>query len=431
MCRDMKDSGVQWIGYIPKAWNITKIKMLSDIYTGTSISDDLKDRYTVKENAIPYISTKDLDISSKSIDYDNGLFIPNGEKGFRLAEKDSTLLCIEGGSAGKKVAFTDRDVNFVNKLCCIKSKDYNNKFIYYYINSSAFTEQFNLNLSGLIGGVSINLLKQIIIVVPTVYEQQKISNYLDKKVSQIDYIISKQKSLIEKYKAYKQSLITETVTKGLNKNVPMKDSGIEWIGEIPSHWKVERIKYLIDFNPSYSETLNDDVSVSFAPMECVGNGYMNFKEAKLKDVKGKYTYFADKDIIMAKVTPCFENGNIAIANDLINGVGFGSSELYVFRCKRIDNKFMFYYLRNNIFKEGCISTMTGTGGLKRVSSSFIENYYIGIPKIDEQKEIAEFLDKKCNAIDCAISKKEQLIEKLESYKKSLIYECVTGKREVN
>ena len=117
MCRDMKDSGVQWIGYIPKAWNITKIKMLSDIYTGTSISDDLKDRYTVKENAIPYISTKDLDISSKSIDYDNGLFIPNGEKGFRLAEKDSTLLCIEGGSAGKKVAFTDRDVNFVNKLC--------------------------------------------------------------------------------------------------------------------------------------------------------------------------------------------------------------------------------------------------------------------------------------------------------------------------
>ena len=141
MCREMKDSGVKWIGCIPKTWNITKIKMLSDIYTGTSISDDLKDKYTVKENATPYISTKDLDVSYKSIDYDNGLFIPNGEKGFRLAEKDSTLICIEGGSAGKKVAFTDREVNFVNKLCCIKSRNYNNKFIYYYINSSAFTEQ--------------------------------------------------------------------------------------------------------------------------------------------------------------------------------------------------------------------------------------------------------------------------------------------------
>lgn len=413
MCRDMKDSGVQWIGYIPKAWNITKIKMLSDIYTGTSISDDLKDRYTVKENAIPYISTKDLDISSKSIDYDNGLFIPNGEKGFRLAEKDSTLLCIEGGSAGKKVAFTDRDVNFVNKLCCIKSKDYNNKFIYYYINSSAFTEQFNLNLSGLIGGVSINLLKQIIIVVPTVYEQQKISNYLDKKVSQIDDIISKQKSLIEKYKAYKQSLITETVTKGLNKNVPMKDSGIEWIGEIPNHWDIKRLRYECSIKTGNKDTVN-------------------------KVDNGAYPFYVRSPKIERIDSYSFDGEAILTAGD---GVGAGKVFHYIngkfdyhqrvynlHNFNSISGKYLYYYLKNNFYK--VIEASNAKSTVDSIRLPMLLNFPVLIPYKEEQKEIAEFLDKRCNIIDSAISKKEQLIEKFEEYKKSLIYECVTGKREV-
>ena len=430
MCRDMKDSGVQWIGYIPKAWNITKIKMLSDIYTGTSISDDLKDRYTVKENAIPYISTKDLDISSKSIDYDNGLFIPNGEKGFRLAEKDSTLLCIEGGSAGKKVAFTDRDVNFVNKLCCIKSKDYNNKFIYYYINSSAFTEQFNLNLSGLIGGVSINLLKQIIIVVPTVYEQQKISNYLDKKVSQIDYIISKQKSLIEKYKAYKQSLITETVTKGLNKNVPMKDSGIAWIGEIPSHWSVCKMKNI-------GEAI---IGLTYSPEEVSDKGTLVLRSSNVQN--GKIVYednvFVNKDIsekLMTRIGDiliCSRNGSRALIgkcayiDELSAGKSFGAF-MTIFRSKY--NKFIYYTLNSAIFKFHIGTFLTST--INQLTTSNLSSIRITLPPKEEQQEISDFLDKECNSIDSVIAKKEKLIEKLEDYKKSLIYECVTGKRQVN
>lgn len=426
MCREMKDSGVQWISTIPESWQIKNIKSL--LIERKEVNNPIKTDFilslTKERGVIPYSEKGDVGNKSKE-DY----------TGYKLAyPKDIVLnsMNIIIGSVGISNYFGAVSPVYY-MLYPRKEGDYVEYFNYVFQ-----TREFQNNLKGYGNGImehrmriQMNKLNTVLLPYPPVKKQNKIVNYLDKKVSQIDDIILKQKSLIEKYKAYKQSLITETVTKGLNKNVPMKDSGIEWIGEIPNHWNVEKMKYLIDFNPNYSENLNENVNVSFVPMECIGNGYMRYKEVELKDVKGKYTYFSDKDIIMAKVTPCFENGNIAIANDLINRVGFGSSELYVFRCKKVDNKFMFYYLRNNIFKEGCISTMTGTGGLKRVSASFIENYYIGIPEIDEQREIAEFLDKKCKAIDSAISKKEKLIEKLESYKKSLIYECVTGKREVN
>lgn len=428
MCRKMKDSGVEWIGDIPELWEVRKYKSVCNIYAGGTPDTN---RLEFWNGDIPWLQSgkiKNSDI------YEADKFITKlglEKSSTKLIKENTTLLAMTGATCGN-VAFL-RIKSCANQSVMafeVLNRSFLDRFIYYTLLSQREVILLQ-KAGGAQSGINVQDGKNLLMPSCSCITQEQIVKYLDKKVSEIDDIILNQKSLIEKYKAYKQSLITETVTKGLNKNLPMKDSGIEWIGEIPSHWKVERIKYLIDFNPSYSENLNDDVSVSFAPMECVGNGYMNFKEAKLKDVKGKYTYFSDKDIIMAKVTPCFENGNIAIANDLINGVGFGSSELYVFRCKKVDNKFMFYYLRNSIFKEGCISTMTGTGGLKRVSSSFIENYYIGIPKIDEQKEIAEFLDKKCTVIDSLISKKEHLIEKLESYKKSLIYECVTGKRAVN
>lgn len=133
---------------------------------------------------------------------------------------------------------------------------------------------------------------------------------------------------------------------------------------------------------------------------------------------------------MAKVTPCFENGNIAIATDLKNGIAYGSSELFVFRSKNTYNKWMFYFLRNNIFKQRASSTMTGTGGLKRVSPKFVSDYPLAIPPLKEQQQIADYLDKKCAEIDDLIKLKEQKIEKLKEYKKSLIYEYVTGKKEV-
>lgn len=134
--------------------------------------------------------------------------------------------------------------------------------------------------------------------------------------------------------------------------------------------------------------------------------------------------------MLAKVTPCFENGNIAIMKGLASGFGLGSSELFVIRAESIDTKYMFYWLRNEGFMQRACATMTGTGGLKRVSPAFVKDCFIHMPPATEQAEIVAYLDEKCAALDTLIAKKTALLTELEAYKKSLIYEYVTGKREV-
>lgn len=192
-------------------------------------------------------------------------------------------------------------------------------------------------------------------------EQDRIVMALNSIIKKVDSLITNQQKQIEKLKAYKQSLITETVTKGLNPDVPMKDSGVEWIGEIPVDWEIVRIKNICQFNPSSKKSFSDDDILSYAPMECVRTGSLVHKEIAIKNVSSGLTYFEENDIIMAKVTPCFENGNIAIATGLTKGMAFGSSELFVFRANESIKFFLFYFLQNNIFKKFSISTMTGTG----------------------------------------------------------------------
>ncbi|GHT67293.1 hypothetical protein FACS1894110_12510 [Spirochaetia bacterium] len=205
----------------------------------------------------------------------------------------------------------------------------------------------------------------------------------------------------------------------------MKDSGIEWIGEIPEGWEVKKLKYVAQLNPAFKRGKIGDVEVSFIPMECLGNNNFSFKNAKLDDVINSYTYFADNDIIMAKVTPCFENGNIAQVNNLINGIGFGTTEIYVFRSLLINSKYLLYSLQSEDFRQNAISTMYGTGGLKRVSSYFIANYKFVMPSSNTQTNISKFLDLKCSAIDKSIELQELSIEKLQEYKKAIITEIVT------
>ena len=137
------------------------------------------------------------------------------------------------------------------------------------------------------------------------------------------------------------------------------------------------------------------------------------------------TFFKENDIVMAKVTPCFENGNIAIAKNLINNCGFGSSELFIFRVRSINRKYFFYLLQEEKIKEVCKSTMIGTGGLKRISPTFMRNLLLPIPPILEQQSIAAYLDQKCSEIDELITLQEEMITKLQSYKQSVITEAVT------
>lgn len=206
--------------------------------------------------------------------------------------------------------------------------------------------------------------------------------------------------------------------------IEMKDSGIEWIGEIPAHWAVKRLKDVSILNPSYNGCdLEGDVS--FVPMESLRCGQIDLQEISFSEAKGKYTFFAEEDLLVAKVTPCFENGNIALAKNLKQGIGFGSSEIFVLRCIGVLNKYLFYYSFSNEFQGRACSTMCGVGGLKRISPLFMRTHQLAIPPLAEQQTIADYLDKKTAEIDEQITALEKKSDAYQRLKRSLISEVVT------
>ena len=174
MYRPMKDSGIEWIGEIPEDWDICRFKNVAKLYTGNSIKDEEKDNYTDTTEAKPYISTKDIDTISHSINYDNGLYIKNNDETFRIASSGSCLMCIEGGSAGKKKGLLNQDVAFVNKLCCFLPFGINGNYLFHFICSRNFEDEFFRQLSGLIGGVSVSNLKNMNITLPSELEGRKV-----------------------------------------------------------------------------------------------------------------------------------------------------------------------------------------------------------------------------------------------------------------
>lgn len=419
--RAMKDSGIEWIGEVPEKWQIHRARnhFLQSFSKGNSILQLLS--ATQAEGVVPKDTVEgvvqvkeDADLSQfKTVHkYDYVISLRSFQGGFEMSEHEGVI------TPAYSVFRTRNQIN--------------HSFFKRLFKCDGFIGKINSLTVGIREGKNIlyDDFSDVLLPIPPLADQQRIADFLDNKCSQIDSIIEKQKLVIEKLKQYKQSIITEAVTKGLNPTVKMKPSGIEWIGDIPEGWEFSRIKYIVDFNPRYEDSFPSATEVSFSPMEYIGQGKMSSINSAIDKVKNGYTYFANGDIVMAKVTPCFENGNIAIAENLTNGVGFGSTELYVFRCTKVNEKFFFYFLQNQSFVGKCISSMYGTGGLKRVSTDTVSNYKLVLPPIGEQKMIADHLDSKCASIDNIIDGKQKIIDKLTDYKKSLIYECVTGKREV-
>ena len=215
----------------------------------------------------------------------------------------------------------------------------------------------------------------------------------------------------------------------------MKDSGIEWIGEIPKEWEIKRIKYVAEFEPKCNmNELNNDSIVTYLPMECLKNGYFEKCERNLGDLPTSLTHFQENDIVMAKVTPCFENGNIAIMQKLQSGFGLGSSELFVLRCKTVNIHYLFWWLQNRGFVSQACSTMTGTGGLKRGSPYFIKNCTMHMPPEIEQVRISNFLYAQCEELDNVHKKTCASIEEYKKLKQAVITQAVTkgirGNREL-
>ena len=417
--RKLKDSGIEWIGKIPENWKVQRAKTLYSQRLTKGNQDITLLAATQKYGMLPQSEVEGVVQVKENADLQQ----------FRTVHKDDYVISLRSFQGGFEFSQYEGVCSPAYQVF------YNIKPVYhpYYrlmFKSDGFIKKMNSLTVGIRDGKNIQYddFANSLIPVPPLDEQEHIASYLDRKCSQIDAIIAKQQQIIEKLKEYKLSVITEAVTKGLDPNVPMKDSEVEWIGMVPEEWRISRIKYICEFNPG-TKKANHDV-VSYAPMECVKDGYLIKKEIRHDGISTGLTSFEEGDIIMAKVTPCFENGNIAIAKDLVNKFGVGSSELFVFRAKKVNTQWLFYFLRNSIFKKLAEATMTGTGGLKRVSPSFIRDFSLALPPEKEQRRIIEYLDKKCMEIDRVIKYKQSAVEKLGQYKKSLIYEVVTGKMEV-
>ena len=429
-----KDSGVEWIGEVPEHWEVMKLKYVANFYTGDSLNDEEKKIYVdcnITES-LPYIGTKDVERDVNYINYNSGYCIPKNElDSFSIAPKGATLICIEGGSAGKKIGFVEQDVCFVNKLCCAKSFfEKSNKFLYFYFNSSLFTNQFNLFLQGLIGGVSINRIKCMNLLFPPLPEQQAIANYLDAKCAKINGSIDVQKRKIELLNELKQTIITDAVTKGLNPNAPMKNSGVEWIGEVPEHWEMRKIKHIgvaengLTYKPT--DICAEEEGVLVLRSSNIQNGkltfddnvYVNTAPISLKVKKG--------DIII-----CSRNGSAslvgksAIVENDINAT-FGAFMMR-FRSKH-NYKYINYLLTATIrhYKELFTTTTINQltiGIINSIAMPFIID-------MKEQQTIVNYLETETSKIDAQIAKANRRIELLNELKQSIITEAVTGKIKV-
>lgn len=436
---EMKDSGIAWIGDIPSNWETIPLKKIVVDRAGGAWGNE------------PYENNSTICMRIADFDFDRGVFQDKSEteltkRSYKEYQIDKLLLqtndiCIEKSGGGEKTpvgraVLFDKPydalfANFMDRIRVDNAVSFP-KYVEYYLRAMYFLSVTTLYIKQTTGIQNLNvtsLLEKEVITLPSLSEQQAIANYLDETCSKIDEIIAEAKASIGEYKELKQSVIDKAVLHGLC-NGMMKDSGNDLIGKIPLSWEMRKLKYVADFNPGITTAYDAQKEVGYVPMNCVKNGYMNPLSARLSDMSTGLTGFQDGDIVIAKVTPCFENGNIAVAENLEQGVAFGSSELFVIRTHSINRRFMLYYLQNSVFKNQCISTMTGTGGLKRVSGYFVNNAYITYPPENEQQVIVNYLDEAVKNMDSLITEKESLINDLEAYKKSLIFEVVTGKRMV-
>lgn len=425
MAREMKDSGIEWIGSVPAEWEVLRTKNAYSHHKNVvGNKSDNYERLALTLNGVVKRS-KDDSTGLQPEAFNSYQILRENELVFKLIDLENIstsrvgLSPFEGLVSPAYIVLEPKENAF-------------SKFGFYYFLSMWHRYIFNhLGDDGVRSSLNASDLLNIPYVAPPIFEQHRIADFLDRKCAEIDRVLEKTRASIEEYKKLKQSVITQAVTKGVRGEREMKDSGIEWIGEIPAEWKISRIKYVSSFEPPCDTSrLSPDSVITYTPMEYIKNGYYVPNTATLSSLSTSLTSYQSGDIVMAKVTPCFENGNISIMNNLSSAFGLGSSELFVFRAKSIHTQFLFYWLRNNRFVQTACSTMTGTGGLKRVSSLFVKDSSLAVPPESEQIEIANYLDKKCSEIDTLISKKEQFINELESYKKSLIYEYVTGKKEV-
>lgn len=422
-----KDSGIEWLGEIPEHWSVLKIgRSFSSIGSGTTPKSTNSSYYN--EGNINWLNTGDLN-DSYIIETSKKITQTAVDEFSTLKEYpiDSIVIALYGATIGKlghlKIPTT------TNQACCVisGSDKIQQRFLFYYF-LAARDYIISLSYGGGQPNISQDLIRQLYIPTPINDEQKIIISFLDHKTTQIDTLIEKKEQLVEKLTLKRQAIINEAVTKGLNPDVPMKDSGIEWLGQVPEHWSISKLNYVSDIFGGATPKSNIDNywegEVNWVTPDDLGKLQGNIIKSTRRTltVEGLSSCSASivpkGSIILSSRAPIGHLGVLEIEACTNQG------------CKsfvpkdNMHNYYLYYYLlsaKTDLQRLGTGSTFT------EISTSTIKNYRISLPPFAEQQTIVLFLDHKSNQIDILIEKINSSIDKLKLYRQSLISEAVTGK----
>lgn len=394
----MKPSGIEWIGDIPDDWEVRKL---------LSLFKEHKDRNKNLEEqnllSLSYGKIKRKDINNNDgllpASFETYNIVEKGDIVFRLTDLQNDKRSLRTGIVTQRGIITSAYVTIRPKI------KLDSRFYHYLYHMYDICKVFYGMGDGVRQGMGFEELKNIPTLIPPLKTQQKIADYLDEKCGEIDATIAKQKESIEKLKAYKQSLISETVTKGLDKSAPLKPSGIEWIGDIPNDWEICKLKRCLTIQNGLDyKSVRDDNG----EFPVIGSGgQFDFASNYLYD--GESVLFGRKGTINK---PLYVNGKFWTVDTMF----------YSMIKPNACGKFIFYSATTIPFD--FYSTATAVPSMTQRD---LINHYLVLPPLSKQRIIADYLDSKCSQIDKYITEKQNIIQKLDAYKKSLIFEYVTGK----
>lgn len=404
--RQMKDSGIEWIGEIPEGWEVRKVKKIFSIVNGSTPKSDYSDFWN---GDIIWVTPAEMSDDIYIIDNSKRKLTTLGYTscGTTLVPKNSIL--ISSRAPIGQVALAGNEL-CTNQGCkaLVSNDEISEKFFCYFfkIQSSALN---SLGKGTTFLELSSSELGNFIVPYPPLEEQQRIADYLDAKCAHIDQCLELTRQSMEKLRAYKLSCITEAVTKGLDPDVPLKDSGVPWIGQIPAGWEPVKIKFFSSIKSGDAIRAEDLLEAGQYDIYG-GNGKIG--------TCSKYNCNGESFIIGRVGALC---GNI----HKLGTKAFISDNALILKINH--NNFDFIYFSLVAANLGKLNT---SNAQPLITATRINNVYLPLPPLPEQERIAAYLDKKCARIDALLEEKQALLDKLAEYKKSLIFECVTGKREV-
>lgn len=418
--REMKDSGIAWIGAIPNHWKVSKIKQIV-CWKSVKGQPDL-----------PVLSLyRDYGVVPKDSRDDNHNVTSLDTSGYKVVERgDLVINKMKAWQGSLAVSEYNGIVSPAYHICKITSEKICKKYLHYLLRDASYLPEYMRLSTGLRVGqwdLSFDDFKNIPFLVPPLAEQDRIAAFLDAECAEIDALLEKTRASIEEYKKLKQAVITQAVTKGVRGDRPMKDSGIEWIGEIPAEWDVlNLVAHTSMLTPMRDRPENLDGPIPWVRIEDFEGKYIESSKAGLgvsmKTVKEMNLKVYPVGTILC-TSSCIMGKCAIVSRELVSNQRF----IGIIPDRTTDKTYLYYLMTSNAERMNFLST----GALQaNLSRSAFEHLKVQFPPYSEQQEIVAYLDDKCEKIDALIARKQQYLTEIENYKKSLIYEYVTGKKEV-